>query len=283
MAWSGTLGKFLTTGLVIVLMTPGARAQSPAVRATECGVFRNGWSLKPSADGELGQLYWANQGYTESWMTLRPSSSASGGRRNPGIRMVLSVCFEGRIVPTPLRTVQVRFQWDPGVFIADGKLVPELYLTLNNDRRLALAGPGLKSWLDYSPNCGTGDGCSYSAVIVDVPISELETLSRAHSITGLLSGVAFELSASQIQALSTFKAFVTGAGARQIVTANPCPRAPHKTQYAAVWISSGSRQRAEMIRESVRAAVGFSRACSACPIQLLRPADITSVSAGAKT
>jgi hypothetical protein len=195
--------------LVLLLLLGVGSGESPAADAAECGVFRNGWSLKPSADGERGELYWAIQGYTESWMTLRPSNAASGGRRNPGIRMVLSVCFKGRTMPTPLRTVQLRFQLDPGVFIADGKLVPELFLTLNGGSRLALAGPGLKSWLDYPPNCGTGDGCGYSAVIVDVPVSELETWSRAHSIMGSMSGVSFELSALQIRALSKFKAFVT--------------------------------------------------------------------------
>jgi hypothetical protein len=201
--------------LFLGLLTAGS-GLSQAVYSPECGVFRNGWLLRPSPEGELRDLYWAAQGYTESWMTLRLSSnSSSRGPATPGMSMVLSVCFKGRTMPTPQKTAQVRFQMDPRVVIADQKVVPEVFIALDGLQRRTLAGPGLPASRDYPPGCGTGDGCGYSAVIIDLAVSELEVWSRAHSITGSVSGLAFELSAQQIQSLSRFVAYMTGARANR--------------------------------------------------------------------
>lgn len=193
-----------------VLSSVGAAdVASAAQAATDCGVFRIGWSLEAPRDGELGDLYWATTNYTEVWTTFRPIQATRGQQGVPDILLVFSVCFKGKTLPIPQRSVEVRFQLNRN-FIPSPFLVPRVEMVIDGATRRELTSAAFKSWIEYPNGCAAGDGCTHSAILVEVPVQELRRWAMARGFAGNASGTPFELSSTQRQQLGRFLDHISG-------------------------------------------------------------------------
>lgn len=189
--------------LLSLAVSVGVAGNVSATPAPECGVFRIGWALSAPKDGEIRELYWATTNYTELWMTLKPRQPTLGQRGVPELLLVVSICFRGRTMPSPQESAELRVQVNRN-FIAAPAPDPHLEIVIDRDIRHELTGSKFKHRTEYPAECRSGDGCVYTAILVDLPIEMLRRIADARTVTGTISGTPFELSDAQRRELETF-------------------------------------------------------------------------------
>ncbi len=179
------------------LPTAGARA------GEVCGAPGSGWALAPRPDGEIGTLYWDLFKHSEAWVAVRPKQDDS----SPSYELiaVFSVCFPGRSLTSTPRRVLLRMQINRS-FVPAPSPKPSLMLTLNGHTSLELTGPAFAHHLDYP--CGMGEGCTYDAVVAQVPWDQFEKIAAASAIRGTLLGRRFWFTSQQAASLERFRRHV---------------------------------------------------------------------------
>jgi hypothetical protein len=196
------------TTVIGFVLTVSLGAASTA--AADCRVPRSGWALRPAEHGEIGELYWAAQNYSERWISIKPYiiRPKDQGPAIPEILLIFSVCFPGKNMETPVTTVQIRAQINRNfipAFVPD----PKLEISVNNQPFSELTKL-FPRWTAYPHNCLPADSCAYEAVIVEVPLSLLKEIATARVVTGDVSGTRFEITPPQVEQLARFVLLVGG-------------------------------------------------------------------------
>ena len=142
--------------------------------------------LLPPSDGDIRTVYWELQNRTDVWLTLETRNAK--GERAPVVTFTYS--FPGKRQTAPPRDVEVRAL--AGQFWAPRS---ELRFQLDGGEVLNLSAPQANAALiEGSPDYWSGH----------VPIEAIRRMAHAQRITGSSLGFAFELSATQRQALRTW-------------------------------------------------------------------------------
>lgn len=196
--------------LAIVTSSSGTSiGRAAAAEPYECGTSRIGWAL-PAEDGDIRTLYWATTNATELYFKFTPQQPHSGEAGVPRLLFVFSICFAGRVQPASSpSSAELRVQVLRNFAAA---LVPDpsVSIMVDKDRQYDLTGPGFKHWTEYPPGCAAGDGCAYSAVLVELPIEILRVIGAGGTAHVTISGVPFALTAEQRRWLTVFLSRITG-------------------------------------------------------------------------
>ena len=196
-------------GSGIIAFVLGSSLWIVSTATADCRVPRSGWALKPVKDGEIGELHWATENYSERWVTIKPRAIGPKDQKAavPEILLVFSVCFPGRSLQSPLSTAQIRAQINRD-FIPASVPPSKLAISLNNQPFTELTMQ-LPSWTVVPDSCLPADGCAYEAIIVEVPTSLLSEMAAAFVVVGDVAGTQFEMSPLQRKQLGRFVQVVT--------------------------------------------------------------------------
>jgi hypothetical protein len=196
--------------VIVLALSLGLSEGASAAPDPACGVPRIGWSLKPPKDGEIRELYWGIANYSELWMTLRPQQATLASKQTgvPELLLVFSICFPGKVMP-PQREAELRVEVNRN-FIPAPAPDPRLGITINADGSYDLTGPDFRHSTEYLNGCSAGDLCVYTAELVDLPITILQRMATARTVTGAISGTPFALTEDQLQELGAFVKRITG-------------------------------------------------------------------------
>jgi hypothetical protein len=170
----------------------------------DCRVPRSGWALKPAKHGEIGELYWATQKYSELWIAFEPLiiRPEDQGVVVPQILLIFSVCFPGKNLEKPVPAAQIRAQINRD-FIPASVPDPALEISIDN-RPFSDLTKRFPHWTAYPDGCRPGDSCPHEAVIVDVPVPILRDMVAGRIVTGDVSGTRFEIGPAQLEQLARF-------------------------------------------------------------------------------
>lgn len=193
---------------ILVALGIGITGEAVAAAPSDCGTSRIGWALNRD-DAEIHTFYWATTDFSELWLTIRPEQPSLGKPGVPELMLVFSICFHGKVMPSPQPSAELRIQVNRN-FIAALVPDPSLAITIDNDRRYELTGPEFKHWTEYPFGCNVGDSCVYTAVLVDLPTEVLRRMAGATNVRGTISGTPFELTTEHRRRLRAFINRISG-------------------------------------------------------------------------
>ena len=178
--------------------------------AADCRIPRSGWALKPVKYGEIGELHWATENYSERWITIKPLVIGARDQKAavPEILLIFSVCFPGKSQQSPLSTAQIRAQINRD-FVPASLPPPKLEISLD-DQPFSELTQQFPRWTVVPDGCLPADGCAYEAIIVEVPTSLLKKMAEASALIGDVSGTQFEIAPLQREQLRHFIQVVGG-------------------------------------------------------------------------
>jgi hypothetical protein len=173
--------------------------------AEPCGILRSGWALRPTKEGEIGQLFWELAKQSELWVTIKPTQvgpkPASGV---PEILLVFSVCFPGKTLQAAPSTVQLRVQINRSFVPALVPDHPDVQIVVDGRSAHNLTGPRFKHWVD-SPGDGPGVvSTAPNGVIIELPVSLLQEMATARTVDGTTAGITFAMATPHLVQLEAF-------------------------------------------------------------------------------
>ena len=188
----------------IIAFTLGSSLWVVSTAVADCRVPRSGWALKPVKHGEIGELHWATENYSERWITIKPFVIRPKEQKAavPEILLIFSVCFPGKSQRSPLSTAQIRAQINRD-FIPASVPPPKLEISLNNQLFSELTKL-FPRWTVVPDGCLPAEGCAYEAIIVEVPTSFLGEMAAASVVAGEVSGTQFAMTPAQREQLGQF-------------------------------------------------------------------------------
>jgi hypothetical protein len=188
----------------IIVLALAVSLGTVSAATADCRVPRSGWALKPAKHGEIGELYWATENYSELWITLKPLTIRPKDQRVvvPQILLIFSVCFPGKNLETPAPTAQIRAQINRD-FMPASVSDPALEIAIDN-RPFSDLTKRFPHWTAYPDGCRPGDSCAHEAVIVDVPVTILRDMGAGRIVIGHVSGTRFEVGPTQLEQLGRF-------------------------------------------------------------------------------
>jgi hypothetical protein len=176
----------------------------------DCRIPRSGWALKPVKNGEIGELHWATEDYSERWITIKPLVIRPTDQKAavPEILLIFSVCFPGKSQQSPLSNAQIRAQINRD-FVPASLAPPKLEISLDGQPFSELTQQ-FPRWTVVPDGCLPADGCAYEAIIVEVPTSLLKKVAEASAVIGDVSGTQFEIAPLQREQLRQFVQVIGG-------------------------------------------------------------------------